>query len=63
MLSILVTLLVIVVVCGLLYYCVTLLPLTPQFKNIAMILVLLIAIVWILSSLGIFGAPHLIHVT
>ena len=48
----LISLLVIVIVIGLLLYLVRLLPLDEPFKNIAMVLIILIAIVWLLSIAG-----------
>lgn len=53
----LVGLLVFVIVLGLLYYCVTLLPLPQPFKNIAIVIFILIAIVWLLSNFGLLAAP------
>jgi len=48
----LIQLLIIVIVLGLLYWLVTLLPLPAPFKNIALVIVILIAIVWLLSVAG-----------
>lgn len=48
----LVQLLVVCIVLGLLYWLVTLLPLPSPFKAIAMCIVILIAIVWLLSLVG-----------
>lgn len=51
----LISLLITIIVLGLLYYCVTLLPLPPPFKQIATVIFIVIAIVWLLSYLP--GAP------
>jgi len=56
----LVGLLIVVIVLGLLIYCVQLLPLPAPFKTIALVIVILIAIVWLLNASGILsGAPVL----
>ena len=55
----LIQLLVVIIVLGLLYWLVTLLPLPAPFKPIALAVVVLIAIVWLLSFAGLlprFGA-------
>jgi hypothetical protein len=44
-----------VIVIGLIVYLVSLLPLPAPFKNIAMILVILIAIIWLVTGTGVFG--------
>jgi hypothetical protein len=54
----LIQLLVIVIVIGLLCYLVTLLPIAQPFKNIATIIVVLIAILWLLSLTGFLGGPY-----
>jgi hypothetical protein len=55
----LISLLVAVIVIGLLYYCVTLLPLPEPFKKIATVIFILIVIVWLLGFAGMFGsAPY-----
>lgn len=51
----LISLLVTVIVIGLLYYCVTLLPLPEPFKRIAIVIFILIAIVWLLGFVGVWG--------
>jgi hypothetical protein len=57
MLSLLVTLLLILIICGILYWVVTLLPLPQPFKQVATVIVLLIALLLVLNMFGIFGAP------
>ena len=52
----LIGLLIFIVVLGLLYWCVTLLPLPEPFKKIALVVVILICIIWLASQLGAFGA-------
>lgn len=51
----LIGLLVFVIVFGLLAYCVTLLPLPSPWKQIALILVVLIAIIYLCGALGVIG--------
>jgi hypothetical protein len=52
----LITLLVAVIVAGILYWIVTLLPLPQPFKNIAICILLLIFLLWLLSFAGV--KPH-----
>lgn len=51
----LVGLLVVVIVFGLLMYCVSLLPLPSPWNTIARVILILIAIVWLLNMLGVFA--------
>jgi len=51
----LISLLVTIIVLGLLYYIVTLLPLPQPFKQIALVIFILIAVVWLLSYIP--GVP------
>lgn len=54
----LIEILIAVVVFGLIYYVITLIPLPPPFRTIALVVMALIAIVWLLSFLGPgFGGP------
>lgn len=53
----LISLLITVIIIGLLYYIVTLLPLPAPFKTIALVIVCLIAIIVLLDMLG--GGNHL----
>ena len=57
MISILVSLLIIIIVCGLLYWIVQLLPIPPQAKQVALVVVLLIALVMVLNMFGVVGKP------
>ena len=50
----LISLLIAVIVCGLLVYVIQLLPIGQPFKQIAMVIVVIILIIWLLSFLG----PH-----
>lgn len=50
----LIDLLIVVIVVGLLLYLVQMLPLAGPMKTVALVIVVLIAIVWLLSS----GHPH-----
>ena len=52
----LISLLIIVIVVGLLLYLVRMLPIDAQFKNIALVLVIVIAIIWLLNVAGMI--PH-----
>ena len=55
----LISLLVTVIVIGLLYGLVTLLPLPEPFKRIALIIFILICILWLLGFVGVWGpAPY-----
>jgi hypothetical protein len=51
----LVTLLVAVLIIGLLVYLVQLFPIAQPFKNVALCIVILIAILWLLGFAGYFG--------
>lgn len=53
----LISLLVAVIVMGLVYYCITLLPIPQPFKNIAIILLVIICILWLLGLTGVFVGP------
>lgn len=57
----LVGLLVFILIVGLLYWCVTLLPLPQPFKNIALVIVILICIIFLLNSLGVVGSGPVIR--
>jgi hypothetical protein len=56
----LVDLLVMVIVLGLLYWLVTLLPLPPPFKTVALVIIILICVIWLLSFTS-FGGPYFHH--
>lgn len=56
----LIDLLVAVIVMGLIYYIVTILPLPQPFKNVAIIIVLIICVIWLLSFTS-FGGPYFHH--
>lgn len=51
-------LLVAVIFGGLLYYIVSLLPLPPPFKNIALVVVLCAMLLWLLARLGPAAGLH-----
>jgi len=55
----LIDILIAVIVFGLIYYVITLIPLPPPFRTIALVVMALIAIVWLLSFVGggSFGGP------
>jgi hypothetical protein len=48
-------LLIAVIVMGLLYWLVTLLPIPQPFKNIAIVIIVLICILWLLSFTGLLS--------
>lgn len=58
----LIGLLVFVIILGLLYWCITLLPLPQPFKNIAIVILILICIVFLLNSLGVVGSGPLFRI-
>lgn len=57
MITLLFTILIVLIVSGLLYWAVTMLPLPAQVKQIATVVVVLIMLVWLLQVVGVFGAP------
>lgn len=58
----LVGLLVVVIILGLLYWAITLLPLPAPFKTIALVILILIVVVWLASLLGVFGAGPVLRI-
>jgi hypothetical protein len=48
----LISILIFIIVLGLIYYLVTLLPLPAPFKQIALIVVIIIAILWLIGGVG-----------
>jgi heme A synthase len=60
MLSILVTLLILALVCGVIYWIITMLPVPAPFKNVAIVILLLIFVIYLLGLLfGYAGVPRL----
>ncbi len=57
----LVGLLVAVLIIGLIYYLITLIPLPDPFKTIVLVLFIIIVILWLLSSFGILGSGPIFH--
>lgn len=53
----LIALLVACLVLGLVYYIVTLIPLPPPFRTVALIIICIIAILWLVSVFGFGGLP------
>ena len=51
----LIDLLVMIIVIGLLYWLVTLLPLPEPFKTLALVVVIIFCILWILGFTGLWG--------
>jgi hypothetical protein len=50
---------IIVLVAGLIYWIITLIPLPPPFKNIVLAIFLVICVIWLLgAAFGAFPAPH-----
>lgn len=60
MLSLLVTLLVLILIFGLASYAIDLIPANSKLKNLAKIVLIFIAILVLLKSLGLLGAPLLL---
>jgi hypothetical protein len=62
MISVLIYVLVLIVIFGLIIYCIQLLPLTAPFKQIAYVIVTIIIILILLSLIGLLplGTPHLV---
>lgn len=60
MISILITLLVFVIVIGLVFYVLSILPLPAPWKTIVTVIVCLIAILILLSMLGVWGPGPLV---
>ena len=52
----LIGLLVVILIVGCIYWLITLLPLPPPFKTVALVILILIVIIWLASSLGAFGS-------
>lgn len=57
MLSLLVTLLVVLCVGGVMYWIVQMLPLPAPIKQVALVVVAIILLVWLLQVVGLFGHP------
>lgn len=58
----LISLLVAVIVIGIVYWIITLLPLPEPFKTIAIVIVLLICLFWLLGFVGVLGpSPYWGH--
>jgi hypothetical protein len=57
MISLLVNVLILLIVCGIIWYIISLLPLPAPFKNIAMIVFALIILLVLLSEIGFLGGP------
>lgn len=51
----LIGLVVFVIIIGLLYWCITILPLPAPFKTIATVLLIIIAILYLVSAFGVLG--------
>jgi hypothetical protein len=58
----LVGLLVFIIIMGLLYWVVTLIPLPAPFKTIALVVLLLICIVYLASAFGLFASGPILRV-
>jgi len=56
----LVSLLVLVLVCGLIYWLIAyVLPLPAPFKTVALVILVVIIILWLLGQVGYLGGAHL----
>ena len=51
----LITLLIAVIVAGLIYYLLTLLPIPDPFKKVVLIIFIIICILWLVGYAGVFG--------
>ncbi len=56
MIDLLVTLLIVVLISGLIYGVITLLPLPPPFKTAALVILAVILLVWLLHVVGWLGS-------
>lgn len=54
----LITLLVGVIIAGLVYYLLSLLPIPQPFKNVVMVIFIVICIIWLLSFTGLLGGQY-----
>lgn len=57
----LISLLIAVIVIGLLFYVLSLLPIPQPWLNIARVILIVIVIIWLLSYVGIAGGPYWGH--
>lgn len=55
MISLLITILIVALIVGVIYYCVTLLPIPAPIKQIALVVCALIFLIWLLNVLGLVG--------
>lgn len=58
----LIGLLVAVLIIGLIYWLITLIPLPDPFKTIVLVIFIIIVILWLLSSFGVLGAGPILRV-
>lgn len=56
----LITLLVGLIVIGLLYWVIGMIPLPPPVRTVAYVILVIIAIVWLLRLLGVWGGGHVV---
>ncbi len=61
MIETLVSLLIVLIVAGLIWYIISLIPLPPPFKVIAQVVCGLILLLWLLNILGLFGVGWRVH--
>lgn len=57
----LISLLIFIIIFGLLYWCVTLLPIPQPFRNVALVILILICIIVLLNSLGVVGSAPVVR--
>lgn len=62
MLSILLTILVALLIMAAFYWVVSMIPLPPPFKQIALAVCALFFLIWLLNILGAVGSPWRLHV-
>lgn len=56
--GLLINLLIALLICGVVYWIITLIPLPPPFQRIALVILLLIFLLWLLNMLGVMPAWH-----
>lgn len=57
MIDFLIYLIVICIVAGLIFYCLQLLPIAQPFKNVVLVLAIIVFILVLLNMIGVFGGP------
>ncbi len=58
----LIALLVVIILCGLIYWVVTMLPIDALFKKIALVVIVVVLILYLLSAFGLLGGLNDIRI-